>query len=503
MSKRFLSVCLMLIAVCFGSVVHAKPSLGASPYNPEETVYIDKRTSFAVGRIYNTGNETLMINAFYVQTACYGMNYTELLVDVNPETKMLAPNQTYKLHITVEPKVIAKYEGYIDVQPSLANKENGNPILPGTAFNFVVTTKNYTDSPLQIEKIETKRKSVNIPLLIFYVAIVSLIIGILFWRRGKRTKTNSKQKAIRLFVFFFLASLILCVPLVFADESSDGTASVAEAVPHYYFNFAFQDLDSNNVESIISWQLWNGSGNLGYSEGEATLSAGNYTLKTFYLNHQINQSTVDTAIYGNSTFTANLQMKKQLTQSRWVAFNNTVGSITVNSASDSKLNFTATGSGTFLMVVATPRNCSHITKAGVNQTGWSYSSTPSPHVYLNTTLSTWVFYHALSAAPFEIPEFSIPSIFQFWFEGDLFGFFQSLFANAFTSVDVFYTFVAFIISMAIYIRTRSLILLTILAFLILGSGLMLAIPLAAGLGVLLMIFGVAGLLHRLYSSKYT
>lgn len=103
----------------------------------------------------------------------------------------------------------------------------------------------------------------------------------------------------------------------------------------------------------------------------------------------------------------------------------------------------------------------------------------------------------------EIPIFVLPSILQFLFEGDLFGFFQSLFGTAFLGADVFFAFVAFIVSMALYTRTKSLILLTILALLTLGAGFMVAMPLVAGFGVLLTIFGVAGLLHQLYSSRLT
>jgi len=105
--------------------------------------------------------------------------------------------------------------------------------------------------------------------------------------------------------------------------------------------------------------------------------------------------------------------------------------------------------------------------------------------------------------PLVIPVFTPPSILQFLFEGDLFGFFQSLFGTAFLGADVFFAFVAFIISMALYIRTKSLILLTILALLTLGAGFMVAMPLVAGFGVLLTIFGVAGLFHQLYSSRST
>ena len=121
--------------------------------------------------------------------------------------------------------------------------------------------------------------------------------------------------------------------------------------------------------------------------------------------------------------------------------------------------------------------------------------------YLPTTIGSGGLPDVPENPPLEIPTFTPPTIMQFWVEGDLFGFFQALFGAAFMGADVFFAFVALIVSMAIYIRTKSLILLTILALVTLGAGFMVAMPLVSGFGVLLMIFGVSGLLHQIYSSR--
>ena len=92
----------------------------------------------------------------------------------------------------------------------------------------------------------------------------------------------------------------------------------------------------------------------------------------------------------------------------------------------------------------------------------------------------------------------IMTLLQFLAEGDLLGFLQALYVTAFGgSADIFYGLVAMVGLGAIYIRTRSLILISIL-WLLVGGFFMVALPLVAGLGVLLMIFGVGGLLYALF-----
>lgn len=92
---------------------------------------------------------------------------------------------------------------------------------------------------------------------------------------------------------------------------------------------------------------------------------------------------------------------------------------------------------------------------------------------------------------------SIETLIQFLVEGDIFGFIQAVYVSAFQSSDVFYGVVTLLFTAPLYIRTRSLLLLSIL-WMLLGSLFLVAMPLLSGLAMLLWIFGVGGMLWTVY-----
>lgn len=91
----------------------------------------------------------------------------------------------------------------------------------------------------------------------------------------------------------------------------------------------------------------------------------------------------------------------------------------------------------------------------------------------------------------------IATLMQFLFEGDYFGFIQACYVSAFQSADLFYAVVMLIITMPIYIRTKSLLLLCIL-WILLGGIIVTAVPLVSSMAFLLMAFGICGVLYKLY-----
>lgn len=95
---------------------------------------------------------------------------------------------------------------------------------------------------------------------------------------------------------------------------------------------------------------------------------------------------------------------------------------------------------------------------------------------------------------------SIETLLQYLAEGDILGFLQAIYIIAFTNADVFYGFITMMGLGAVYIRTNSLALLAILWILV-GSTFMVAMPLIAGLGVFLIILGIAGLLFQLVKTQ--
>lgn len=150
------------------------------------------------------------------------------------------------------------------------------------------------------------------------------------------------------------------------------------------FTFSHKDLSSLSVDSYVTWQLLNGSTVLDYDEGFWALPDGTYTLKTYYLDTLINSTVLDTATYGNTTITVNLQMKahgipvQYADSSGYIAFNSTISSISINSATTSNLTFTVAGAGNFAVTIGVPNNYTYILKDAVNLTGWVYDSSLNP-----------------------------------------------------------------------------------------------------------------------------
>jgi len=84
---------------------------------------------------------------------------------------------------------------------------------------------------------------------------------------------------------------------------------------------------------------------------------------------------------------------------------------------------------------------------------------------------------------------------QFLFEGDYFGFIQSIYTSAFLTADIFYAFLSLTIVLPLYIRTKSLTYCA-LAWILLGSLFIVASPLVSGVAVLLVVMGMASLLYK-------
>lgn len=91
----------------------------------------------------------------------------------------------------------------------------------------------------------------------------------------------------------------------------------------------------------------------------------------------------------------------------------------------------------------------------------------------------------------------IATLLQFLFEGDYLGFLQAIYVSAFQSADLFYGVVVMIGAFGLYIRTHSLLLLSII-WILLGSLFIVAMPILSSLAVLLMICGLAGMFYKLF-----
>ena len=91
----------------------------------------------------------------------------------------------------------------------------------------------------------------------------------------------------------------------------------------------------------------------------------------------------------------------------------------------------------------------------------------------------------------------IPSWMQFLYEGDFFGLIQAIYVNAFQSADLFYAVVVLLFTAPIYIRTKSLVFMSI-AWILFGGLIIVAMPLVSVVAIFLVAMGLGGLLFKLY-----
>lgn len=95
-----------------------------------------------------------------------------------------------------------------------------------------------------------------------------------------------------------------------------------------------------------------------------------------------------------------------------------------------------------------------------------------------------------------IPTSWIPFL-DFLWAGDYLGFIQAVYVNAFQSADLFWGMVILLFMAPLYIRTRSLLLMSII-WILLGSFFLVAMPIVSGLAILLLSFGLAGMFFKLF-----
>lgn len=91
----------------------------------------------------------------------------------------------------------------------------------------------------------------------------------------------------------------------------------------------------------------------------------------------------------------------------------------------------------------------------------------------------------------------ITTLLQYLYEGDVLGFLQAVYVSAFQSADIFYAMVALLFTAPLYIRTKSLLFMSII-WTLLGGFFLVAMPIVSGVAMLLLIFGLAGMLFKLY-----
>lgn len=162
------------------------------------------------------------------------------------------------------------------------------------------------------------------------------------------------------------------------DTNNHWTASQIQSFTTTYiywtFNFNHLDSESNTVDDYISWEVWNATELLDFTESKTLLPDGTYTLKTYYQNNLLNQTELNTELHGDSTVNITLAMIQQ--SYGYIAFNKTYDSFLITQQTSYILKFSASGSGLYTVVIDLPNKPIYVKKDGVNLTeneDWTYN----------------------------------------------------------------------------------------------------------------------------------
>jgi hypothetical protein len=153
-------------------------NLGLSVYNSSVTVEAGKSLEFAVGRVYNVGN-----NSIWVTSAISGINVSVTVLTSNVTVK---PGDSFEVvleasNITLAQDVLScTWTGQVNLQGhGFEPVTSGNPVLPGGTLPFNVT----------VTKNAGQQKQDTLPLIVFIGCIlgIALTLGIYVeWTRLKR-----------------------------------------------------------------------------------------------------------------------------------------------------------------------------------------------------------------------------------------------------------------------------------------------------------------------------
>jgi hypothetical protein len=187
------------------------------------------------------------------------------------------------------------------------------------------------------------------------------------------------------------------------EPSHGNWGSEEKNTNHWQMTFDFHDMDSNNMTSRVTWQLYKGTQLLDYQEGEYTLLDDTYTLKTMIDSYIIDVRNLDTTTYGNSTVNVTLQLKQHhATSDGYIALNGTISSLTMQSKTATNLTFTLSGSPSKLLVKV-PHNAEYIKKDGLYAQTWTWDY-PQKVILLDSANATYEFNFLNVILPNNVPD---------------------------------------------------------------------------------------------------
>ena len=156
--------------------------------------------------------------------------------------------------------------------------------------------------------------------------------------------------------------------------------------PQIQTSFSFSDPRGNDLTNKLELEVWDGN-TLVTTSGPANLEPSKtYELRYYYQTYLMGsepftpQATIETTVYAYQHRSA---------PDAYIAFNNPVDSLTIDEESNTRLRFTATGTGpSYTIVIKVPRAPAVVLKDG-NASQFSFDSSRSLAVIDTPTLSVW------------------------------------------------------------------------------------------------------------------
>lgn len=140
-----------LLLIVFGTVLLGLPpvrpmqmyavGLGVSHRDRDVTVLTDRVSSFEVGKVWNTGDETYDVEAVWRATG--GSLAASVYVDLYPDVRTLRPGESYLLIAKVAtPKETGTVTGVVELILETGQEppqEIGGVVVPGAELQFSIT----------------------------------------------------------------------------------------------------------------------------------------------------------------------------------------------------------------------------------------------------------------------------------------------------------------------------------------------------------------------------
>lgn len=154
--------------------------------------------------------------------------------------------------------------------------------------------------------------------------------------------------------------------LTFSIKSSVG---ISLFNVNYSFNWNVYDSQGkNNITSVLTYKLFNGTQPLTYVRGQETLTNGMYSLKIFYYDVLIETVDLQTSLVGINPFGPTIyvnMVSHSSVSDGYIAFNATLSSIKIWSQTPTNLTFIAYGNLPASFAVKVPTNATSIHINGV------------------------------------------------------------------------------------------------------------------------------------------